>query len=739
MKRIKTIIVTFLIILLSVGFLPGALVWADNGTAGSTTTTSALQTTDPTPTPTPVPSSSPSPTPDPTPSPTPAVQTQTVDPSPTPTPTPDPSPSPSPCPSNCPAGDVTQQNQAAVNNNVAATSNTGGNTSGTPSDTQSNQATQSATLEASGSANTSANNNGSGGGSIGTGNATTGVNVVNALNSNIAGSGYTFSIKNLYADANGNIDLTQLADGQLLPSAMVVVGSQSNNAIVVNLIYASANSGQNSVLGTGNVQTGNAYSSVNLLNFINTNFFGSNIKFVVLNLFGNISGNIVLPDNLGSGGQAQSQGQSQGQGGGQVSQQNNANIQNSVEATSNTGGNSAGGGSVTTGNATTAVNVSNFANLNIFGGSFAQLLINNLGTWNGQFLGWGTAGPADPVYGLMSFNFGPLGQGGTGGACGCGDLTQSNSVSLTNQVVSTANTGGNSTQNGLIRTGSAFSVVNILNFVNANFVSVKGFFGIINIFGTLNGDIGGASNFPKEPPAGEASGNSNAPDVHGPGGALTTALSTNVGDHVNPGDTVTFFVRARNNGTGPVYDTNITFRLLAPDGSLASKQSFGIGKLDAGHVARISFGLALASTAPAGTYTAVVDAQGKVGPNNDTISSSSQTGFQVGLQYVSAFATGSIVPDVLAASSVGDGGAGGQSAVASGVASSYNWMEIVFMLLGYMGMAYIAQKILVRPYRIIVLYLGRRRQWPQVRGRAVVFKLLSRFASGAMALRHFLF
>ncbi len=104
-------------------------------------------------------------------------------------------------------------------------------------------------------------------------------------------------------------------------------------------------------------------------------------------------------------------------------------------------------------------------------------------------------------------------------------------------------------------------------------------------------------------------------------------------------------------------------------------------------------------------------------------------------------AGGSIVPDVMAASTVGDGGAGQTGEGISGVASSYNWMEIVFMLLGYMGMAYMAQRILVRPWRVAVYYLGKYRpvRWPYVRGWDLASKLASRFAAGAMALRHFFF
>ncbi|KKR50856.1 MAG: hypothetical protein UT84_C0005G0002 [Candidatus Curtissbacteria bacterium GW2011_GWA1_40_16] len=348
----------------------------------------------------------------------------------------------------------------------------------------------------------------------------------------------------------------------------------------------------------------------------------------------------------------------------------------------------------------------------------------------------------------MAFDFGAFGQGQSEASCGCFGTSQSNWASVDNQVFASANTGGNTTFDGSVRTGRAFSAVNIFNFVNANIINAKGFFGIINIFGTLNGDIGGASNFPGPTSEPEAdSTNSGLPDVHGPGGALGTSLSTNVGSHINGGDTVTFFATAGNGGTGPVYDGKVIFNLYDPNGNLAAVQTFDIGRLDAGRVARISFGMVLAGSAPGGTYYAVLEAQGKVGPaspslggpDDSAVSSISRTSFMVGFPLGTFIAGGSIVPEVMA-SNIGDGGAG-QVAGSTDVASSFNWMEMVFMLLGYMGMAYIAQRLLVRPWRIAVYYLGKYRpvRWPQVRGAALASRLLSKFASGAMALRHLLF
>ena len=330
----------------------------------------------------------------------------------------------------------------------------------------------------------------------------------------------------------------------------------------------------------------------------------------------------------------------------------------------------------------------------------------------------------------MLFNFADPNFSGT--TCCLLSASQENNALLTNQITASANTGGNSiNSNGQISTGNAFSVVNLLNFVNTNIISSFGFFGIINIFGTLDGDIGGVDHFPVPSPEPEvlaASQDTSGPEVRVPGGQLQTSMSTNVGTHVNPGDTVMFFITAANPGTGPVYDSKVFFNLYNSNDNLAAVQTFDLGKLNPGQRANISFGLVLANSAPGGTYYAVVEAQGKVGPDNQEISSQAETSFMVG---TSAF--GSLISsvgspgDVQAAGAVASGG--NSEAVGSALA---NYLWLMYTAFGVMGMVYFLYRISPKSYQLLAAY-GRKRRV----GRLAV-ATFSKFASKAMAFKNLL-
>lgn len=67
-----------------------------------------------------------------------------------------------------------------------------------------------------------------------------------------------------------------------------------NNATVSDNVTARADTGANAAPG-GSVETGNAKSSVNIFDLVNTNIVGNNWYFAVVNLFGKFAGNIVFP------------------------------------------------------------------------------------------------------------------------------------------------------------------------------------------------------------------------------------------------------------------------------------------------------------------------------------------------------------------------------------------------------------------------------------------------------------
>jgi len=725
MKKTKSIVITIVIIVYLLGILPRQAVYAEEVTPPpeEQTTEDQSQSTD---------SSNPGDQgSDP--------QTQTSqdptdqgsDPEITSSASPSPSPSPDPCVSDCPPTEVDQTNDASIDNQVTDTANTGDSTISANSTSDESEPTSEVTggesdptEEAIGpegsdphSDTGSESSNDPVSSAIDTGDAASEVDIVNLANTNLVNSTVNYTILNIYLDEDGNIDLTKSEALEFESSANLVV-NQQNTATVNNTVLAVANTGENSIDGTaGTITTGSASIIVNIINFINANLINANWNFVLINIFGNLVGNIILPEPPPAGGS--------GADGGlllSANQTNDADIQNDVAASANTGNNGIdGSGSIQTGDAFSFVNLQTYANSNLIGGNYNYLLINNFGIWNGTFYGWGAAGAATPTYGQMLFSFlSPNSSNQDGSVL----ANQQNYALLTNSVTAQANTGGNSlTGSGGINTGNAFSVVNILNFVNTNIINSFGFFGIINIFGTLNGDIGGADHFPMTTESQSQSqseeSSQSQEEVRVAGGQLEASMTTNVGTHVNPGDTVMFFINAKNPGTGPVYDSKVVFNLYDSNGEIGAIQTFDIGKLEPGQTAKISFGLVLAGTAPSGLYGAIVEANGKVGPDDTAIASQSETTFRVGL--AGGLLSG-IVPEVQAAETVGGIGATPLTAESNPIGSLW-WR--VYMALGVIGMVYVLYRLSRPTYRFI---LAPRRR-----------KFASKLASRAMAFRSWFF
>ncbi len=725
MKRIKRIIVTFLIILITVGYLPGrGVVWADTTPSPdpSASPSPTTQTVDPTPTP--APSNDPTPTPTPTPTPDPSVASAVADPSPT----------PSPCTSGCPNGTdpatVDQTNNTTINNEATASSDTGNNTvnpspSPTPDSTVTSEATQEASPTAqpdssspqsgteSGSSSSSSSSTPS---SITTGTAQTTVNVQNTANTNLVNSTITYVIENLYVDSKGNIVAVSSSTSTTPP--VPVIANQSNTADITNTVNATSNSGINTINGVdGQITTGDAYTAVNVVNLANSNLINSSLQFIIINIFGEVDGNIILPEFAGASSSVA----------GNITQQNNINLQNTINALSNTGGNQAGG-NIQTGNATTVVNLQNFLNFNLLGGVFYHLFINTPGIWNGSFLGWGNIDSASVLGGQITF-----GSNVTSGSVPGSfvDATQSNQATVNNLILASANTGQNTLSgNGSIQTGNAFTALNLINFINTNLINNVGYFGIINIMGTLNGNIGGESKFVQpESDTSSASVDSNTAEIRASGGQLVTSMKTNVGTHVNGGDTMFFFITVKNTGTGPVYDGKVTFNLIDANGNLGALQNFNIGKLNPGQKSLISFSLTLSKKAPAGIYEARELATGKVGPDNSDVSAQANTTFQVGASTLGSVLSSVGNGDVQAASDVNGGGS--INAVEGNSASGFLWQ--IYTALGILGVFYIVYKLLAKPFRVVMVYKREKRLGELVTNSASVI------SSKAMVLRHLIF
>lgn len=676
MKQTKKFIIVILILTYTLGIVPrqSGVVYAEEATDPTPAPeTSTQESTDPTP--------APEPSSDPTPAPDQNLTQESTEPSPTPT--------PDPCEADCTTtapADVEQTNGLDATNQVETTADTGNNTVATPTPSPTPaEATDSAALKTdgeepenntqnSGKNNENNNSEASSSATIDTGDAIAEADVVTMANTNTANSQTDFDVQNIYGDEVGDIILV---DPATAPDLNVLLLDQQNTATVTNYIMVYANSGWNLVAGgLGDIQTGAAYATVNVFNFINANLANSHLSFVIINIFGNLTGNIVLPEpdelTLLLNGTASSN----------ITQTNNAEIYNSVSTTATTGSNSVGGeGQIQTGDAYATTNVVNYANSNMVGSSFYHLIINNFGYWDGQFIGWGGLAPEDPHYGQMVFDAGSL-TGLTSLLAG-GQLTQQNDASIENVITATANTGNNQVQeDGSIKTGNAFSTVNLLNFINTNWSNVRGFFGMINIFGRFTGNIGGADHFivEKSEPVIENSSNSDQEETKAPGGLLTGTIQSNVGTHVNPGDTVTFFIDVHNPGTGPVYDSEVFFNLVNSDGEVGAIENFKIGKLDQGKTAKISFGLVLSEKAPAGYYWGIFEATGNIGPDSSPVSTQGETSFRIGGLY-------SLLPDNLAPQIQGVVDIQSPAQQQGGIYFAENWWSL-FLLMVLSGYIY---------------------------------------------------
>ena len=577
-----------------------------------------------------------------TPSPTPSD-------SPTPTPVPSsdtallttsPSPSPSSVPSPSPTEAVNASNSATVSNNISSTAISGDNTI---------SATSSADIATSSASQDQGALPASGGSSVNTGNSVSAVNTTNNVNSNSVNSKVVNQTINLFIAQNGNLSLNDpfviVTDAvQTHPNEPVVnvsVTNVNNFAYLANDIISYANSGQNSVSGAESsavINTGNAYSLVSLLNQVNFTVVNSQVHVITINIFGKLNGNIVLP-NINSSTSCTGCGVN-------LNTNNNANVSNNVDSTAISGQNSivaTESAGITTGVAKSVVSNINIVNSNYYGTNVRVLYINDFGNWNGNFVGWGSSGPREGGASLVFYSLGPNNGTGEDGCLNCavGALNSTSSATVLNNITSLANSGGNNINGGgLILTGNSYSAVSVINFINSNFINSIGFFGFINIFGSWTGDIGGQSNFDalntnnnnqdnnanNQPQIASSSQNSNS--VQENGGLLSVSQYNNTGPFVYPGDTVTFFAKTKNPGTGKVYGAKLMLFLLY-NGKNAGGGIFNIGDIPAEKQVNFNTGLVLSKHANPGKYIARVFVYGKTGPNDTVVSATADSNFTV--------------------------------------------------------------------------------------------------------------
>ncbi len=259
------------------------------------------------------------------------------------------------------------------------------------------------------------------------------------------------------------------------------------------------------------------------------------MTYVAINVFGNLEGDIILPEsafndsgcvsgcgtsgnnntasNTGNGANSENNANSNTTNNKATNQNNNANIGNDLNLNANTGDNETSSNTgddsnVVTGEADVKSNVLNVANNNVEGGNMWLVIINKAGKWFGQLVG----GPeGSTMAGSEGMEFEVDGDGNVtasnnGNGAGSENnsntnetnnetTTQNNNANVQNNLNLSANTGkNNANQNtggeSTVKTGDAKIIANIVNFVNNNVSGTgKMLVAVVNIFGEWTGDF----------------------------------------------------------------------------------------------------------------------------------------------------------------------------------------------------------------------------------------------------------
>lgn len=231
-----------------------------------------------------------------------------------------------------------------------------------------------------------------------------------------------------------------------------------NTATSTSSATSTAETGENEAStddGMASVDTGDSYAFANVANTINSNFVDSNGSFQLLNLFGNIFGDLSLSMEDGAGCSflcflTQLF----------VQNFNTTYLENNISVSASSGANTAtstnGDAGIATGNAFAAANVINMVNTNVVGADYLAFIMNTFGSWEGDLV--------LPPGSFWDEN---------AACCFGGNITteSENNAAIENNMNTEANSGDNAAEGGssaLVETGDAGSLSNVMTIANTN-------------------------------------------------------------------------------------------------------------------------------------------------------------------------------------------------------------------------------------------------------------------------------
>lgn len=394
------------------------------------------------------------------------------------------------------------------------------------------------------------------GGDATSGDASAISNILNLLSSawNLTGGKLLTLFGNVFGDVTGDIMLnpdSSAAQAGTVGGSSCVGGSNdntgpnSNNTVACNSdnnlkvnsqnsgtinndVKVNAQSGDANVSGntkSGNATSGSATVVLNLLNLINS-AINSGQSFVgVLNIFGNLNGDILFPPGFLDGILSTSSGATGGSNTGSnsntgpnsnnlvaannnnnlsVTDNNDTKINNNINANATTGqanvsGNTMGG-SAKSGDSNSNVTLLNLTGQSIVGKNAILVFVNVLGHWVGLIMN-APEGTTSAVLGGnatvgSNSNTGPNSNNSVQSNNNTNaELNSTNQQTINNNIDLNAKSGDASvtdnTEGGNAATGNASTAANILNVTNSD-LSLTNWFGIlfVNVFGNWFGSLG---------------------------------------------------------------------------------------------------------------------------------------------------------------------------------------------------------------------------------------------------------
>lgn len=379
------------------------------------------------------------------------------------------------------------------------------------------------------------------------------VSLLNILNLNISGSDFTHLIVNIFGNLNGEVNLEKIAQNLGMDERDIIAIARNketeeehndreqnrnndveinnnNEAVVKNDVNVTGETGGNNLSGNDDrtkLLTGRIKILVALINFINTNYSGTEWYFAMVNLFGNLKGDIVLPDpngflvddsvvtNNNTGENSQNNAESTTENNLTASNTNQATITNNIDVAGDSGSNNAYSNNdpvkQDTGNVSVVTQLTNWLNVNVIGNNWVLLVINVFGKWYGKIVGFPGKGTVEaPDSGMLMLaaggaqNQGPSVTSNTSTQEGSTndtsiensdnmDVNNNNNAVVENNVKVTGVSGQNTTNENndpvAVSTGWIDISADLLNIVNMNVVGKHWMMVIVNIFGNFLGDI----------------------------------------------------------------------------------------------------------------------------------------------------------------------------------------------------------------------------------------------------------